>query len=157
MSGESYRVVASNLIRILEDDIGNERTSGSQPIPAVFKFIREVIEFGLALDAGCFLAVYEAAAESPAPIPEPLAALPLCIRNGCDSLSTLAWFRFGLRERICAHELARRFPVPSELAEDILRAQWVRDTRRKWLTHADVDEAEILGAARTIIIHGQTL
>lgn len=156
MRGESYQAIASILLDIPESEIDNKRTSGAQPIPTVFKFIREVIEFGLALDAGCFVAIHEAATDDAGtPAPEQLAALPLCIRNGCDSLSSLAWFRFGLRERVCAHELARFFPIPSVVADDTARAKWVRDTRGKWLENNEVIETDVLAAARTIITSGE--
>lgn len=156
MRGDNYRAIGSYLLSIPVKEINNKRTSGAQPIPTVFKFIREVIEYGLALDAGCFVSVHEAAtADTGTSVPEPLAALPLCIRNGCDSISTLAWFRFGLRQRVCAHELARFFPIPPDIADDISRSQWVYDMRRMWLANTDLIESDVLTAARTIITSGE--
>lgn len=68
------------------------------------------------------------------PLLETLQALPLCIRNGCDSLGSLSWYRFGYRQRFCAHALERVLPVPSDLEDDSARAYWVRNTRRDWLS-----------------------
>jgi len=107
----------------------------ANPIPGVFGFIRDVIE-PLARDAGCLVAVLEQAwkAQGAASPPQALQALPLCIRFGCDSLETLAWFRFGFRQRVSAHALGKAFPLTPNVASDVQRASEVRQIRSRWLS-----------------------
>ncbi|MCI0536540.1 MAG: hypothetical protein L0Z50_15075 [Verrucomicrobiales bacterium] len=158
LEGSTYRFLASRIVGIPEKDVHGRRSAGDQPIPAVFKFLREVVDFGLALDAGCFVAIHQRFnAGASVPVPDALAALPLCIRNGCHSLSTLAWFRFGLRQRVCAHAFAEVFPVPEELADDVARRKWVRDTRSVWLQDEWAIDPPLLAAARSIITSGDAL
>jgi len=158
MKGASYSEIAQLYLGLSKDQVSNKRSSGAHPIPAVLKFIREVVE-SLAIDAGCFLALHEFGTRREAgpseQVPEPLQGLPLCIRNGCDSLGTLSWYRFGFRERVCAHAFEVAFPVPPTLTNDFQRAQWVISTRREWL--ADRLEARnqpILDHAMTVIKEG---
>lgn len=85
-------------------------------------------------------------------VSEKLQTLPLCIRNGCDSLGSLSWYRFGYRQRFCAHALERAFPVPGNLENDSARADWVRRTRRDWIAgRLNGVEEPILYYAKTII------
>lgn len=134
MSGQSYRIIAEKLLEVEVNN--NGRSSGSNPIPTIFKFIKEVVE-SIAMDAGCFLAINELSVyvdEDNGVIPEALQGLPIAIRNGCNSLGTLSWFRFGYRQRICSHYLNKVFPVPSEGYDDKKRANYVRITKRKLLS-----------------------
>ena len=104
------------------------------PLPGVFGFIREIID-PLARDAGCLVAILEQtwkAQGADAP-PQALQALPLCVRFGCNSLETLAWFRFGFRQRVGAHALATAFPLPVDAVDDAQRAMEVRQLRKGWL------------------------
>ena len=106
----------------------------NNPLPGAFGFIREIID-PLARDAGCLVAILEQtwkAQGAPGP-PLALQALPLCVRFGCNSLETLAWFRFGFRQRVSAHGLARAFPLPVNTANDAQRAIEVREFRKRWL------------------------
>ncbi|WP_165347115.1 DEAD/DEAH box helicase [Gottfriedia acidiceleris] len=149
MNGASYKTIAERLLGM--EVRNNGRSSGSNPIPAVFKFIKDVIE-PIAVDAGCFLAlnelgVFNSEGDS---VPEGLQALPIAIRNGCNNLGTLAWFRFGFRQRICAHYLEEAFPVPNEIIKDQERADWVRRTRRNFLSTPS--EQPFLESIRNIII-----
>lgn len=107
----------------------------ANPIPGIFGFIREVME-PLARDAGCLVAVLEQAwkAQGAAEPSQALQALPLCVRCGCDSLETLAWYRFGFRQRVSAHALATAFPLPVDAVSDALRATEVRKLRNRWLS-----------------------
>jgi hypothetical protein len=104
------------------------------PLPGVFGFIRELVE-PLARDAGCLVAILEQSwkAQGAAAPPQALQALPLCVRFGCNSLETLAWYRFGFRQRVSAHALATAFPLPVDAASDSQRATEVRKLRRRWL------------------------
>ncbi|MEY2487731.1 MAG: hypothetical protein QOH39_3379 [Verrucomicrobiota bacterium] len=106
----------------------------NNPLPGVFGFIREIVD-PLARDAGCLVAILEQTwkAEGAAEPPQALQALPLCVRFGCNSLETLAWYRFGFRQRVSAHALAKAFPLPVDAATDSQRAIEVRQLRGRWL------------------------
>lgn len=159
MRGQSYAQLASTYLGISLNEVETERGTG-KPIPSVFGLIRKVTE-PLARDAGCFVALNEhalraEAGEADFTIPESLQALPLCIRNGCDSVNTLAWYRFGYRQRMSAHRLAATFQVPPEIVNDGERTTWVRNTRRSWLNNEYAipsDPDGLLAAARTVIEH----
>lgn len=156
MQGTSYADMASAYLGLQTGEITNRRNTGDAPIPAVLRFLRDVID-RMAIDAGCFLALHEsamgAASGTVVSLPEPIQALPLCIRNGCDSLGALSWYRFGYRQRICAHALQRAFPVPERLTGDAQRAEWVRRARSAWLAGTVVASGEpLLACARTVIL-----
>lgn len=139
MTGQSYKQIAEKLLGV--EVKNNGRNSGSNPIPTIFKFIKEVVE-SIAMDAGCFLAINELgvfADDDSGEIPEALQGLPIAIRNGCDSLETLSWFRFGYRQRICSHYLNEVFPIPREANDDKERANWVRSIRRHLLSKPTED------------------
>jgi hypothetical protein len=157
LRGETYAHIAHMFLGVPLNEITGERSTG--PIPKVFGLVRKLFE-PLARDAGCFVALnehsWQAAAGSSVPLPETLQALPLCIRYGCDSPDTLGWFRFGYRQRICAHALARAFPVPAEVEIDKERSKWINSTRLRWLK-GDVSPSEefrdLCAHARTVIVH----
>ncbi len=158
MRGASYSELAQAYLGISADQITSGRSSGTNPIPAVFGFLRKVVD-PLAIDAGCFLAIHEFSVHGEggiiAPLPETLQALPLCIRNGCDSLGVLSWYRFGLRQRVCAHALEAAFSVPNHLRNDTERAKWVRQARHEWLAgNLHADHIPILSYAATVIKEG---
>ena len=155
MSGHTYAQIASAFLNVPPQEISGGRGTG-QPIPAVFGLIRKVFE-PLARDAGCFVAlneyswsVNEETLSSPS-----LQALPLCIRYGCNDMASLAWFRFGYRQRASAHVLATTFPPPQEMTEVEL-SKWVRSMMGKWLANdiaiADNQRA-VLDPARTVVLH----
>ena len=160
MGGSTYAALARAYYGPdnVPDPVPSARVMSSRPynnpIPGVFGFIREIID-PLARDAGCLVAVLEQAwkaqgADAP---PESLQALPLCVRFGCNSLETLAWFRFGFRQRVGAHALARALPVSSGLASDTQRATEVRTLRSRWLDErvSPVDENPILSHIATVL------
>jgi superfamily II DNA/RNA helicase len=158
MRGCSYASLCESYLGIPEAEVSSSRGSG-KPLPSLFGFLRKVTE-PLARDAGCLVALVEHSLKNGADDdfkpPESLQALPLCIRNGCDSLTSLAWFRFGYRQRICAHRLADAFPIPPEISDDDARATWVRDVRGHWLegSHlAGPDPDGVLTAVRVVIEH----
>lgn len=153
MQGATYASIAQAYLGLSPDQVTESRSKGDDPIPSVLSFVRNIVDL-LAIDAGCFVALHELAVNrnSVSSVPESLQGLPLCIRNGCDSLGSLSWYRFGYRQRLCAHALERVFPVPRELADDTERANWVRQTRRGWLSGRLYAENEpILAYARTVI------
>lgn len=158
MHGADYSEIAQAYLGIPVTGVNNRRTAGDQPIPTVFKFISEVIN-RLAMDAGCFLAIIEQAVydQGKANVPETLQSLPLCIRNGCDSLGTLTWFRYGYRQRSCAHAFQRAFPVPQDLQDDSSRIAWVQQTRREWLAGNQQFPLEpLLDQARIIVTEARS-
>ena len=159
MTGAPYTEIGGKLYRIDPATYSSKRSDGARGIPPVFKFLGEVIERNLATDAGCFLALHEGWLEAEGPqntCPEAWQALPLCIRNGCSTLDQLAWFRFGFRQRVCAHALAKAFPIPAGISDDTGRAQFVRSTRRGWLNDSGPDADPLLSFARTVIREGSS-
>jgi hypothetical protein len=155
MQGATYAAMAKNYLRLSGNaPPTNRRSSGSQPIPAILGFLRKVVD-PLAIDAGCFVAINELGVnEEEDSLPDVIQGLPLCIRNGCDSLGTLSWYRFGYRERVCAHALQRAFPVPDDLSGDSARAEWIRQTREGWLAGGIPTEDPLLEHARIVIEKG---
>ncbi len=156
MSGASYSTIAQAYRGVQPNAVTSAR-AGTSPIPSIFRFVRRVIH-PLSIDAGCLLALQELhmedAGAEPRSVPEALQGLPLCVRNGCDSLEVLAWYRFGFRQRVCAHALARAFPASEDLENDSARARWVRGTRRDWLKGAltvNENDHPMLAWVRTVI------
>lgn len=136
--------------------MGNLGSSGSNPIPTIFKFNIMIIE-QLVIDAGCFLAINEFAIFSEDCndcVPEVLQALSLCIRNGLNSIEMLAWFRFVIRQRTCVQILQQKFPVPNNLKNDKQRSAWVRAKRRVLLNNQWKAEDAFLENIKIIIKNG---
>lgn len=156
MRGVSYSEITQAYLGLSSDKLTNKRSSGSQPIPAVLKFIRDVVD-KLSIDAGCFLAIHQYAANEDEAdsilSPEGLEALPLCIRNGCHSLGSLAWYRFGYRQRVCAHAFESVFPVPLDMTNDEERMSWVVKTRLDWLTgKLTIEDQPLLAHAKSTLL-----
>ena len=159
MEGKPFTEIGAALFGKLPSEFNTTRGDGARGLPPVFKFIGDLIERTLSVDAGCFLALYECwleADQGAVLVPECLQALPLCIRNGCDELSVLAWFRFGIRQRVCAHALSDRYPLPAQLAGDTARAETVRKLRREWLREEPDDIHDLLDYARVVVRDGTT-
>ncbi|MBZ0116546.1 MAG: DEAD/DEAH box helicase [Sandaracinaceae bacterium] len=158
MAGATYRDFGAKYLNIPQDEITSERGSGR--LPQLLKVVSEVIEWGLAIDAGCMVALIEAhlrASDPDATVPRPLAILPLGLRYGCGSDDVLAWFRYGYRQRAAAHALARHFPlaVPTDDEEALREA--VHAKRREWLADDDDLDDDTLRAARVVIQSGSEL
>jgi hypothetical protein len=160
MQGRPYTEIGAALLGRQPTDFDSSRTGGAKSLTPVFKFVGEVIDRDLSLDAGCFLALHECwfEAEELGDLPEELQGLPLCVRNGADNLNVLSWFRFGYRQRICAHALASAFPVGTDVRGDANRATAVRELRRDWLRAQDwTDDAStssLLDWARVVVLEG---
>jgi hypothetical protein len=114
----------------------SSRSSGS-PLPKMFAVIDSGIGFGLSRAAGVFAALARLgtdAAEEPWSCSSDerrvLNLMPLAIRFGCESVSSLAWYRWGFRRRRIAHLLAAHLPPPEGL-EDPELAAWVRNQARR--------------------------
>ena len=153
MSGHTYAHMASAFLNIPLQDITGGRGTG-QPIPAVFGLVRKVFE-PLARDAGCFVALteYSWSTNEESLSAASLQSLPLCLRYGCNDMTSLAWFRFGYRQRASAHALSRAFPPPPDLGEAEL-AKWIRSTMAKWIAGEVVvsgEQQRLLENARTVI------
>lgn len=153
MTGRPFTEIGAALLGCLPSEISPSRSG--RELPGVFKFLTEVVDRALTIDAGCVLAVHECWLEATYPgvaVPEPLQGLPLCVRNGCSDLDTLAWFRFGFRQRMCAHAFARQFPRAANAA--LGRRKFVEGARREWLRSEQDEADELLQHARTIITDG---
>ena len=154
MKGENYISIAKEYLGLNQAQVNAKRSKGDDPIPAVLNFVREIVEM-LAIDAGCFVAIQEFSIHgknNEQPLSETLQALPLCIRNGCNSLGNLSWYRFGYRQRFCAHVLEKAFPLPNDLENDAARSEWVRNTRRDWLSgKIMIAEEPIIGYIKTVL------
>lgn len=149
----------------LSPDPGRSNPRG--PIPRAIALIHSTVE-RLARAAGGLLALLEAqreaeSAQAPAAAQaneaaSTLALLPLAIRTGCNSPSTLAWYRFGIHLRRPAHLLSELFPLPPEQSGDSLAEEWIKAQRTVWLSqYADSrlartpEELTLLEAARAIL------
>ena len=151
MQGGTVAEIASLVCECPIDEVTSDRRQG-KPLPKALAVTGESWS-SLALIAGGFLAVAEQVLDDA--VPMALACLPMCIKYGCDSPETLAWFRFGVRLRRPSRLLAGRFPAPDLATDDALRS-WVRSARRDWLRlhvtedHHDPDK-DVMGAIRSFI------
>lgn len=146
MQGKSYIEISSIITGVSIEDIPADRTSG-KPIPRVLSISHDSWS-ALSLIAGGLLAIAEQIIEGDVPLA--LASLPMCIKYGCDSPETLAWFRFGVRLRRPSRLLSEKFPPPEMQTDDQLK-EFVRGARRGWLKGDSVDEEPVLGATRIFI------
>ena len=147
MQGKSYVEISSIITGDSIEDISSDRTSG-KPIPRVLSLSHDAWS-ALSLIAGGLLAIAEQILEGDVPLA--LASLPMCIKYGCDSPETLAWFRFGVRLRRPSRLLSTKFPPPEMKTDDELR-DWVGEARKGWLKADLIDEDPVLMAARIFVI-----
>jgi len=131
MDGRSYAEIAAILLGIELSAVDGKRNQGQAPIPAVFSFVGRVLHH-LSIYAGAMLVVLEESNLLERDLGV-MPLLPLCIRNGCNNRDSLAWFRYGYRNRIAAHEFARTYPLPIEVQEDSQIKTWITAIRRFWL------------------------
>jgi hypothetical protein len=127
----------TDIARVL-DGIGGDvlpARSAGKPIPRTLMFIAELTE-RLARSAGAIGAICDLRSQTDAfaapvgPSLESLRQLPLALRYGCDSTSTLSWFRFGIRHRRAAHFVSRVFPIPSDVTGEGDSRLWIRSQIR---------------------------
>lgn len=151
MRGEPYTMLASGYFKVPVADVKPGRASGY--IPQMFKLVGEIVESTLAVDAGCLVLIVEKLLQelgwNDEP-PEALGALPLCVRNGCNDLSVLAWFRHGYRQRIVAHAFAAAYPLPDRTSGEVDRRAFVELTKRSF-TRSDEAAPPVLEHARTVL------
>lgn len=150
MQGESYVEISSTITGVSIEDILSDRTSG-KAIPRVLSISHDSWS-RLSLVAGGLLAIAEQILGGNVPLA--LASLPMCIKYGCDSPETLAWFRFGVRLRRPSRLLSKKFPPPEMQTDDQLK-EFVREARRGWLKADLVDEEPVLKATRIFITGDQ--
>jgi hypothetical protein len=138
MEGRPISDVAGLLLQEDPSELPPTRTHGAAPIPKAIAFIQEMME-PLARLAGGVVAMLEQQmadvmdGSEAAEVPLALSGLPLCIKYGCDSLHTLAWYRFGLRFRRPAHLLSKAFPLGGDRQEDSSLRSQVLELRQRWL------------------------
>lgn len=150
MQGKSYIEINSIITGDSIEDISDDRTSG-KPITRVLSISHDSWST-LSLIAGGLLAIAEQILKGEVPLA--LASLPMCIKYGCDSPETLAWFRFGIRLRKPSRLLSTKFPPPKMQTDEQLR-EWVRQARRNWLKADSFDDEPVLNATRIFITDNQ--
>jgi hypothetical protein len=164
LAGEPLAALSRRLFSIpAASPVDPGRGDGKKPIPRTIDFVNSLLEC-LSRMAGVLLALDEAtplAPNGPVRSPESVAALrelPLAIRYGCPTRSTLAWFRFGIRLRRPAHLLARLFPVPEGVQADADVRTWIRQQRSRWLQERPEErqgpmarEDRVLDAVRVVL------
>ena len=129
MRGGSIAEIACIICECVPDDITSDRGPG-KPIPKALAVTGETWS-SLAVIAGGLLAVVEQDLNGEVPLA--LSYLPMCIKYGCDSPETLAWYRFGVRLRRASRLLSQKFPMPIQPATDDDLKSWVIRTRADWL------------------------
>ena len=150
MDGQTYAEIAAKFLSKEPSEIHSRRSQGQAPIPATFAFVGNVLH-NLSIYAGAVLVILEESNLLNGNTGQ-MALLPLCIRNGCSSRDSFAWFRYGYRNRIAAHEFARTYPIPDEIQDESEIKQWVTEKRRLWLSiDTTVTEPAILNSVRIII------
>jgi len=146
MAGSSIAEIAAKIAGKDLDSIKTSRTAGGGDLPKALSLTGDSYS-GLSLIAGGFLSVAEQLFKGKVPLA--LAALPMCIKYGCNSPGTLGWFRFGVRLRRPAHLLSQVWQVPPLQSDEEIKA-WVRDQRRAWLA-GQHDGDPVLAATRAFI------
>ena len=145
INGENVAKIGATLLSMDSTDIPPTRGSG-HPIPKTLGVIDGPIG-SLSLVAGGLLAIAEQIFKGD--IPQSLACLPMCLRYGFDSPESLAWFRFGIRLRVPAHYLAKRFPPPPNLEDTELKS-WVDEKRKSWLGE-ELEDDPIFAAMKSFL------
>ncbi len=150
MSGRTYAEIASVFLGIELDVVNGKRSQGQNHIPAIFSFVGRVLHH-LSIYAGALLVILEESDLLSDQLGE-MPLLPLCIRNGCNSRDSLAWFRYGYRNRIAAHEFAQLYPIPIAIQDDSELKRWIKRQLGEWIREdASEAEAEALQSVRTIL------
>jgi hypothetical protein len=148
MNGKSYALMAAFLLEIDLAEIDGKRNQG-HPIPAIFSFVSQVLH-NLSIYAGALQAIIEGSNLLNGNLGQ-LPLLPLCIRNGCNNRESLAWFRYGYRNRVIAHEFARIYPVPAEIQDEARIRGWIANVKRNWLNASpEENESLVLSSARVM-------
>lgn len=148
MNGKSYALMAAFLLEKDLADIDGKRNQG-HPIPAIFSFVSQALHH-LSIYAGALQAIIEGSNLLNGNLGQ-LPLFPLCIRNGCNNRESLAWFRYGYRNRMIAHEFARIYPVPAEIQDEASIRDWIANVKRNWLNAIpEENESLVLRSARVM-------
>jgi hypothetical protein len=150
MEGKSLIDIASIITGIPINEISPRRTSGSQAIPKTIAVINDLFSL-LAILGGGIVAVAEQLFRDfveqgnevfSQGVPLALSCMPMCIKYGCDSPGSLAWYRFGVRLRRPSRIMCNVFPPPEFNDDEALR-DWIRRKKRDWLNGDTNDSAEL--------------
>lgn len=106
------------------------------PLPRVLRVVNEGFGFGLAIVAGALGAIVAAGKETdpdgpwqlPADSARSLSLLPLAVRLGAGTPTTIAWMRAGVRPRAVAHLLDQLLQPPSDVTSDEDLKAWASRT-----------------------------
>jgi len=131
MDGRTYAEIAAVFLGLKLENVNDSRSQGQAHIPAVFSFIGRVLH-NLSIYAGALLVILEESNLINGEIGQ-MPLLPLAIRNGCNGRDSLAWFRYGYRNRVAAHEFAQMYPIPPEIKNDNDIRAWITTQQRAWL------------------------
>jgi len=142
MDGQTYVEIATTFLAVESEKVDGSRSQGQAPIPAVFSFIGRVLH-NLSIYAGALLVILEESNLINGEIGQ-MPLLPLSIRNGCSDRDSLAWLRYGYRNRMAAHEFARQFPIPPEIQDDRDVKVWVTEKRTVWLREDHSDNESVI-------------
>ncbi|WP_433521581.1 hypothetical protein ACQPZ2_30305 [Nocardia pseudovaccinii] len=144
-----------------KDPQGKFERGLQDPLPRTLRVVTEGFGFGLAIVAGALGAIVAAGRESepeaiwdlPDDSARMLALLPLAIRYGAGTPSTIAWMRAGARPRVVAHLLDRLVGAPIGLDDKALHT-WARVQLRNIATRqiepATTDEERALVNAMVV-------
>ena len=139
MEGRPLVEIASSFTSADHDQIDYSRNVGNKPIPKAIALTGNSFS-QLALIAGGLVAVAEQLfvefsnqghKSFDVGVPLSLNTLPMCIKYGCDSPGSLAWYRFGIRLRRPSRLLYEAFTPPD--LDDVALRDWVRNQRSEWL------------------------
>ena len=140
MEGKPLVDVATALTGTSVNPFDYGRNAGGKPIPKTIALTNDSFA-QLALLAGGIVAIIEQFFGEFAQrgnglfdggVPLALNSLPMCIKYGCDSPRSLAWYRFGVRLRRPSRLLFEAFPPPEIDDDDELR-DWISQQRADWL------------------------
>jgi hypothetical protein len=150
MEGKPLIEMASIITGVTINKISSRRTAGSQAIPKTIAVINDLFS-SLAILGGGIVAVAEQLFREFAEqgnevfsqgVPLALSCMPMCIKYGCDSPESLAWYRFGIRLRRPSRIMCNAFPPPEFNDDEALR-DWVRRKKSDWLNGDTDDSAEL--------------
>ena len=144
-----------------KDPTGKTGRGQQDPLPRTLRVINEGFGFGLAIVAGALGAIVAAGRETdpegpwllPADSARALALLPLAVRFGAATPSTIAWIRAGARPRVVAHLLDRLIEAPSDMDDDDLRSwasRQLKDIADEYIRPATGDEERALITAMLV-------
>jgi hypothetical protein len=161
LRGDALASIAHEVLDTGET-VDPERTTGDKPLPRLIAFTNNTME-RISRLAGLLVACEEldprvvdqdAVGDERDATWLSLALLPLAVRCGCGTPSSLGWFRFGIQLRRPAHILARTFPIPADVVGDTAAREWVGARLAEWLESDVVPDGvdeKLADALRTLL------